>query len=335
MNRWGRLFSVSIFGASHGEVVGVMIEGCPPGLALENSSFYADLERRKGCKTKGTTPRKEGDEPHIIAGVFNGFTTGAPIVITFENKNIRPEDYEKLRAIPRPSHADWVAHEKFFGYEDYRGGGAFSARLTVALVAAGVIAKKLLKGVAIQSQVTAIGGIADIEAGLNKAIQAKDSIGGIIETQITGVPAGWGEPFFESLESSLAQMMFAIPAVRGIEFGAGFAAADMMGLEHNDAITNEKGTTQTNHAGGIVGGISNGNPIVFRIAVKPAASTPQPQESWNWETQQMEQFSIKGRHDLCVALRAPVIVEAAAAIVLLDHCWIQESRKNAHQKLSS
>jgi len=335
MNRWGRLFSVSIFGASHGEVVGVMIEGCPPGLALENSSFYADLERRKGCETKGTTPRKEGDIPHIIAGVFNGFTTGAPIVITFENKNIRPEDYEKLRAIPRPSHADWVAHEKFFGYEDYRGGGAFSARLTVALVAAGVIAKKLLKGVSIQSQVTAIGGIADIEAGLNKAIQAKDSIGGIIETQITGVPAGWGEPFFESLESSLAQMMFAIPAVRGIEFGAGFAAANMMGLEHNDAITNEAGTTQTNHAGGIVGGISNGNPIVFRIAVKPAASTPQPQESWNWETQQMEQFSIKGRHDLCVALRAPVIVEAAAAIVLLDHCWIQENRKNAHQKLSS
>lgn len=318
MNSFGRIFRVQVFGESHGECVGVVIDGCPAGLEVPVEDFLSDMERRKGGTQKGATPRQEEDIPAFKSGVFNGKTTGFPIMIYIENKNTRSGDYDKARAIPRPSHADFVAHKKFGGFEDYRGGGHFSARLTTGLVAAGVIAKKLLKNISIEAKIIEVGGEPGIDAGLQKAIKAKDSVGGIIECRINDLPIGLGEPHFDSVESLIAHAMFSIPAVKGVEFGAGFEAAKMFGSEHNDAIENVEGRTKTNHAGGIVGGITNGNELVFRVAVKPTASTPKEQESLNWETGKIEKFSVKGRHDLCVALRAPVIVEAYTAFVLVD-----------------
>src|SRR5690606_13503398 len=212
-------------------------------------------------------------------------------------------------------------------------GGHFSARLTTGLVAAGSIAKKILgAGISIQSQVTEIGGEADLEKGLQRAIDAKDSVGGIVECRVNGLPVGLGEPFFDSLESQLAHIAFAIPAVKGVELGAGFAAAKMFGSQHNDAIEDMEGKTRTNHAGGVVGGISNGNELVYRISIKPTASTPKLQNSLNWETGNVEDFSIKGRHDLCVALRAPVILEAATAIVLVDFYLVEQHSKRVLAK---
>jgi chorismate synthase len=318
MNSFGRVFRVSIFGESHGESVGINIDGCPAGLPLVVEDFLEDLERRKGGRQKGTTPRQEEDLPIFRSGLFNDKTTGAPITILFENKNTRSGDYEKLRAVPRPGHADFVAHHKFGGFEDYRGGGHFSGRLTVALVAAGVIAKKLLDRISIVATITEVGGETDIEKGLQKAIDAKDSVGGIVECRVSGLPAGLGEPFFDSVESLLAHAAFSIPAVKGVEFGAGFKAAQMFGIDHNDAIEDMNGHTRTNHAGGIVGGISNGNELVYRIVVKPTSSTPKEQTTLNWETGELENFSVKGRHDLCIALRVPPVLEAVTAIVLAD-----------------
>lgn len=327
MNSFGRIFRISIFGESHGECVGISIDGCPAGLSLTPEDILPDLERRKGGKQKGTTPRQEEDFPIFKSGIFNGKTTGFPITILFENKNTRSEDYNKQRSIPRPGHADWVAHQKFGGNEDYRGGGHFSARLTTGIVAAGVIAKKLMREISIHAEVTEIAGEKDLEKGLQKAIDAKDSVGGIIECRVSGLPVGLGEPYFDSIESVLAHILFAIPAVKGVEFGAGFSAAKMFGSQHNDAIENKEGKTRTNHAGGIVGGISNGNELIFRLAVKPTSSTPKEQNSFNWETGKTEDFSIKGRHDLCVALRAPVIVEAVTALVLADFMLLEQKIK--------
>lgn len=317
MNAFGRLFRVQVFGESHGAGVGVTVDGCPAGLPLATEDFLGDLERRRGG-ARGTTPRREDDLPLFKSGLFNGHTTGTPIHMFFENKNTRSKDYESLRAFPRPGHADFVASRKFGGFEDYRGGGHFSARVTVGIVAAGVIAKKLLGDVGVSAGILEIGGERDVEAGLQKAIDAKDSVGGIVECRVEGLPIGLGEPFFDSVESLLAHVVFAIPAIRGIEFGTGFAAARMFGSEHNDAIEEESGRTRTNHAGGVVGGITNGNPLVFRIAVKPTSSTPKQQQTLNIRTQRVEPFSVKGRHDLCIALRVPVILEAVTAIVLAD-----------------
>ena len=317
MNSFGRIFRVHIFGESHGDCVGVTIDGCPAGLPLTIDDFAADIERRKGGN-KGTTPRKEDDIPQIKTGLFNGKTTGAPITILFDNTNVRSNDYEKQRNIPRPGHADFVAHKKFGGHEDYRGSGHFSGRLTVCLVAAGVIAKKIISEIKVEATILEIGGETDLEKGLQKAIDAKDSIGGIIECKANGLPVGLGEPFFDSAESLIAHIVFSIPAVRAIEFGTGSSAARMFGSEHNDAIVDESGKTKTNHSGGIVGGISNGNELVFRIAIKPTSSTPKEQQSLNWENNTVENFSVKGRHDLCIALRVPVILEAVTAIVLSD-----------------
>jgi chorismate synthase len=318
MNSFGTLFRVTIFGESHGSSVGISIDGCPAGLPLHVSDFSVDLERRKGGIQKGTTPRKEDDIPEFISGVFNDKTTGAPLTILFKNSNIRSADYEKQRAVPRPGHADFVAHKKFEGNEDYRGGGHFSGRLTVCLVAAGVVAKKILGSVTVQASLLEVGGEKNIDKGLQKAIDAKDSVGGIVECVVQGLPVGLGEPFFNSIESLIAHAVFSIPAVKGIEFGAGFKAAHMFGSEHNDMQVNDEGKTTTNHSGGIVGGLTNGNDIKFRIVVKPTSSTPQQQESWNWETKAVESFSIKGRHDLCIALRVPPVLESVTAIVLAD-----------------
>ena len=332
MNSFGRIFRISIFGESHGESVGIVVDGCPAGMPLTIDDFLPDLERRKGGTQKGTTPRQEEDLPIFKSGLFNNTTTGAPITILFENKNIRSGDYEKQRDVPRPGHADFVAHKKFAGFEDYRGSGHFSGRLTVALVAAGVIGKKILarfaspheERIGVKSSILEIGGETDLDKGLQKAIDAKDSIGGIIECRATGLPIGLGEPFFDSAESLLSHMVFAIPAVRGIEFGTGFAAAKMFGSDHNDAIETLEGKTRTNHAGGIVGGLTNGNELVFRIAIKPTSSTPKEQTTLNWETGKVEIASVKGRHDLCIALRVPVILEAVTATVLVDLMMLEQ-----------
>ena len=325
MNTFGRLFRVTIIGESHGPVAGVIIDGCTPGVSLTIADFMPDLLRRQGGNLRGTTPRKEEDLPLFQSGLFNETTTGAPLTILFENKNARSSDYEKLRAIPRPGHADFVAHHKYNGFEDYRGGGHFSGRLTVGLVAAGVIAKKLLGEINITATLIELGGTSDIEAGLQQAIDAKDSVGGIVECRINGLPIGLGEPFWDSVESLIAHAVFSIPAIRGIEFGTGFKAARMFGSDHNDAIIDKEGTTATNHAGGVVGGITNGNELVFRVAVKPASSTPKEQTSLNWETNEAETFAIRGRHDLAIALRVPVVVEAVTAIVLADLVMVNKS----------
>ena len=362
MNGFGRLFRVTIFGESHGESAGVNIDGCPAGLPLMVEDFLEDMERRKGGTQKGTTPRKEDDLPIFKSGLFNGKTTGAPITILFENKNTRSGDYEKQRSVPRPGHADFVAHAKFGGHEDYRGGGHFSGRLTVCLVAVGVIAKKLLRyrstiatrnnqpsalledsnntktqrnlsteadntadaGISVTARILEIGGESDLDKGLQKAIDHKDSIGGIVECRVDGLPVGLGEPFFDSVESAVSHAVFAIPAVRGIEFGTGFAAARMFGAEHNDVIEDQTGKTTTNHAGGVVGGITNGNEFLFRIAIKPTSSTPKEQRTLNWETGAVENFSVKGRHDLCIALRVPVVLEAVTAMVLADMLMLEQ-----------
>ncbi len=324
MNSFGRIFRVNIFGESHGESVGVNIDGVPAGLSLTVEDFLEDIERRKGGAQKGTTPRQESDLPIFKSGVFNNKTTGAPLTILFENNNTRSTDYAKQRAVPRPGHADFVASKKFGGFEDYRGGGHFSGRLTVCLVAMGVIAKKLLKDISVKSTILEIGGETDLEKGLQKAIDAKDSIGGIVECRVNNLPLGLGEPFFDSAESLLAHAAMAIPAVRGVEFGTGFAAAKMFGSEHNDAIEDATGKTRTNHAGGIVGGITNGNELVFRIAIKPTSSTPKEQQTLNWETNTVESFSVKGRHDLCIALRVPVVLEAITAMVLADLMMLEQ-----------
>lgn len=487
MNSFGRIFRISIFGESHGESVGIVIDGCPAGLSLTTDDFLPDMERRKGGTQKGTTPRKEDDLPIFKSGIFNDKTTGAPITILFENKNVRSSDYEKQRDVPRPGHADFVARAKAGGFEDYRGSGHFSGRLTVAIVAAGVIAKKLLYsvktspltpprgegghgttvepgyitnpkdnwkfligfakenrknateaesllwqelrnkklkgykfrrqhpingyipdfvclsrnlivevdgeyhsneeqkkfdedreywlkridyrmvrftndqvlnnmgsvlheiersleevptspspseresegevGITIISKILEIGGESDLDKGLQKAIDQKDSIGGIIECRANDLPIGLGEPFFDSVESLLSHIVFAIPAVRAIEFGTGFAAARMFGSEHNDAIEDMQGKTKTNHAGGVVGGLTNGNELVFRIAIKPTSSTPKEQTTLNWETEKVETVSVKGRHDLCIALRVPVILEAVTALVLVDLMLLEQKIK--------
>ncbi|MBN9350642.1 MAG: chorismate synthase [Chitinophagaceae bacterium] len=322
MNSFGKNYRIQIFGQSHSEFVGITMDGIPPGISIKPEDFHVDLERRKP-KSKGSTPRKEADEPQIICGVFNEKSSGAPLTILFANQNTRSIDYERQHNVPRPGHADFVATEKFKGFEDYRGGGHFSGRLTVCLVAAGVVAKKIAaffseNKIRFDSEVLEIGGEKDLAKGLDKAFEAKDSIGGIIECKVAGLPIGLGEPFFDSAESLISHLVFAIPAIKGIEFGSGFAAAKMFGSEHNDAILDESGKTATNHAGGITGGITNGNDLVFRVVVKPTSSTPKLQETLNRETGKVEAFSVKGRHDLCIALRAPVVVEAAAAIVIAD-----------------
>ncbi len=318
MNSFGRIFRLTVFGESHGEAVGVVLDGVRAGIALTETDFAEDLRRRQGGKA-GTTPRVEADEVRILSGAFNGYTTGAPLTLAFFNTNTRSKDYNQFREQPRPGHADLVAMQKFGGYNDHRGGGHFSGRLTVLLVAAGVVAKKMLPSeVEISARLAEAGGSSDIEAAINAAIERQDSIGGIVECCVNGLPIGLGSPFFDSVESVLAHLIFAIPAVKGVEFGSGFAAARMQGSTHNDAIIDSSGRTQTNHAGGIVGGLSNGNPLTLRIAIKPTSSTPKPQMSYHFGSDTMQPLQVAGRHDLCIALRVPVVLEAVVACGLVD-----------------
>jgi len=317
MNTFGRIFRVSIFGESHGNGIGVVIDGVPPGIALSETDFENDLSRRRSG-AKGTTPRKEPDLPRLMSGVYNGFTTGAPMAVFFENTNTKSSDYDNLRDIPRPGHSDFTARMKFKGFADPRGGGHFSGRITLGLVAAGVVAKKIIHPVAINSQILELGGDSDIARALENIADTGDSIGGIIQCTATNIPQGLGEPFFGSVESTISQLIFSIPAIKGIEFGSGFAAARMRGSQHNDVYISTDGKTRTNNASGINGGITNGNDIVFRIAVKPTSSISIQQETINLKTGKLDTLKVEGRHDVCIALRVPVVVEAAAAIGLAD-----------------
>ncbi len=317
MNTFGQLFRISIFGESHGEVVGVTIDGVKSGMSLTLKDFEADILRRKSG-AKGTTTRIEDDKPQIISGLFKGFTTGAPLTIVFENKNVQSVDYEYIRDTPRPGHADFVALKKFQGFNDYRGGGHFSGRLTLAIVAAGVVAKKQIGKINIEAKLLSAGGSIDIEAMIEQAIAENDSIGGIVECNATNIPIGLGEPFFNSVESVISHLAFSIPAVKGIEFGAGFETTTMKGSQHNDPLIDISGKTETNHSGGISGGITNGNDLIFRVAVKPTPSIGKEQLTVNMKTGKRESLKISGRHDACIALRMPVIIEAITAIVLAD-----------------
>lgn len=317
MNSFGAIFRITVFGESHGAGVGVTIDGCPPGISLSESDFMPDLARRKSG-AKGTTPRTEEDLPEFFSGVYEGHTTGAPITILFRNTNTVSKDYANLKDTPRPGHADMTARIKFRGYADPRGGGHFSGRLTLCLVAAGVVAKKMCSRISFNATLKEAGGSTAIEGAIDAALAVGDSIGGIVECHATGVPAGLGEPFFNSIESSIAHLAFSIPAIKGVEFGSGFAAAAMQGSTHNDAFIDTQGTTSTNHAGGINGGITNGNTLVFRLAVKPPSSIGLAQQTINLATGKMDSLEVRGRHDACIALRVPVVAEAIAAIVLAD-----------------
>lgn len=323
MNSFGNQFRVSIFGESHGECVGILIDGCPAGLPLIQDEFHGDLERRRGGK-KGTTTRKEPDIPLFKTGIFRGTTTGSPILILFNNKDVDSSPYEDTRFTPRPGQADFTAFHKYGGFNDYRGGGPFSGRLTAGLVAAGVIAKKIIEPAKVDARLIEAGGSKDIVDAVEKAIQRKESIGGIVECEVAGLPIGLGEPFFDSVESLISHIVFAIPAVRGIEFGTGFAAAAMTGREHNDEFINVQGATRTNYAGGVNGGITNGNNILFRIAVKPTSSIKTAQQTIDMRTGADAMITVKGKHDVCIALRVPVIVEAVTAIVCADLMLIEK-----------
>ena len=336
MNTIGRKFRVSIFGESHGELIGVVLDGVPAGLELSEQDFEQDILRRKSG-AKGTTPRIEADRPMIVSGVFEGHTTGAPLTITFKNTNTHSSDYELFAAMPRPGHADLTAALKWDDCQDPRGGGHFSGRLTLPVVAAGVVAKKMLADAtmlddapvtAVQAYIVELGGIASADsaslemteqwqAAIDQAIKEGDSLGAIIECTVPYIDPGYGEPFWDSVESLLAHAVFAIPGVRGIEFGDGFQAARMKGSEHNDPI-GEDGRPTKNGAGGANGGITNGAPLTFRVAFKPTSSIRKAQQTFNFMTGEMDTLEVPGRHDVCFALRAPVVVEAMTAIVLAD-----------------
>ena len=317
MNSFGRLFRLTLLGASHGPGVGVVIDGCPAGLELSPDDLGPALARRRSGAA-GTSARREPDEPQLLAGVWQGRTTGAPLLIWFDNRDVDSSDYQRLRQLPRPGHADLTARQRYGPWADTRGGGVFSGRLTAGLVAAGAVARKLLAGVAIGAELVAAGGRAELAAAVAAAAAERDSVGGLVACRVTGLPPGLGEPWFDALESLLAHLIFAIPGVRGLEFGAGMAAAGMRGSQANDPILDRSGRSEGNAAGGCNGGLSNGNPIELRVAFKPTATIGRPQRTVDLSTGQPAVIEAGGRHDACFALRTPVIVESACAVVLAD-----------------
>ena len=343
MNSFGRKFRVSIFGESHGRQIGVVLDGVPAGLELSEEDLMKDILRRKSG-ARGTTPRIEADQPVIVSGVYEGHTTGAPLTILFSNTNTHSSDYSLFLDIPRPGHADFTAEIKYESCQDPRGGGHFSGRLTLPIVAAGVVGKMILEDStclddfqvtedSISARIIELGGIPrpkrnnqpmpDVwKTALDEAIRDGDSLGAVVECRVEGIDIGYGEPFWDSVESVISHAIFSIPGVRGIEFGDGFAAAAMKGSEHNDPIGPD-GIPMKNGSGGVNGGISNGAPIVFRVAFKPTSSIRKEQETWNFETGKMEKLVVPGRHDVCFALRAPVVVEAMTAIALADLALIK------------
>ncbi|MFC1899699.1 chorismate synthase [Chloroflexota bacterium] len=348
-NSIGEVFSITSFGESHGRCVGVVIDGCPAGLPLVETDVQVEMDRRRPGRGTGSTTRMEEDKVEIISGVFNGYTTGTPVTMLVWNRDVDSSSYEKMRFQPRPGHADYTAFVKYGGFNDFRGGGRFSGRITATFVMAGAVAKKLLSslGIDVLAHTAAIGGIkaknvapdevrgnnaanplhcADPEAAtemiaaIEQAQAVGDSLGGVIEGVALGVPAGLGEPVFATLEGELSRALFAIPAVKGVEFGGGFASADKRGSENNDSfrLNDGKITTVTNNSGGILGGISNGMSLVFRVAVKPTPSISKKQDTVNIESMENSSLEISGRHDACIVPRAVPVVESMMAVILCD-----------------
>jgi len=348
-NSFGELFTITSFGESHGRCVGITIDGCPSGLPLTEEDIQREVDKRRPGASMAATRRVEEDKVEILSGTFNGHTTGAPICLLIWNRDINSSEYEKTRFLPRPGHADYTAFVKYGGFNDFRGGGRFSGRITATFVMAGALAQKLLNliGVEVLAHTIEIGGIkaqtkgpaeirknveenllrcADPEAAkemerlIEKARGEGDSVGGIIECMALNMPAGLGEPVFDTLEGDLAKAFFAIPAVKGVEFGSGFSAAWKRGSENNDSFTIKDGktVTVTYNAGGILGGISNGMPIVLRVAVKPTPSIASSQETVDINMMQSASLEVKGRHDACIVPRATPVVESMMAVTLCD-----------------
>ncbi len=350
-NSIGKEFTVTTFGESHGKHVGVVVDGCPAGLPLSEADIQVELDRRIPAEPKIVSGRIEKDAAQILSGVFNGFTTGAPIALIVENKEVDSSDYEAIKDLPRPGHADYPARVKYGGFNDYRGGGRFSGRLTVALIMAGAIAKKLLSrfDVDVLAYTQAVGKVKSdekfsaqeirmnrykaatrcpdlacaerMEKAIVDARKAGDSLGGIVECVALNVPVGVGEPLFDSLDADLAKALFNVPAVKGVEFGSGFRVAELKGSENNDPyiMQNRKVATATDNAGGILGGISTGMPIMMQVAIKPTPSIGKEQKTVNLSTMEDARISIKGRHDPCVVPKAVPAIESAVAITLVDH----------------
>ena len=348
-NTFGNQVSITLFGESHGAMIGAVIDGLPGGIKIDDDFIKSQLSLRRPSGDI-STPRQEADEYSIVSGVFRGYTTGSPLCILIPNSNIKSADYGEKLEIPRPSHADYAAHIKYNGFENFQGGGHFSGRITAAIVAAGaiIIAALKNKGISIGTHIAKCGGIEDREfadlssdinylsdkifptlddikgekmmAEIKEAKQNGDSVGGVLETAVTGIPAGIGEPWFDSLEGIISHGIFSIPGVKGIEFGAGFKLADMLGSGANDPFYIENGVvlTKTNNSGGINGGISNGNPVIFRVAVRPTPTISKEQESVNLKDNVNTVLSAKGSHDPCIVHRARVVVDSITAIALLD-----------------
>ena len=319
-NSFGERFRVTLYGASHAPQIGIRIDGVPSGMPLSVEDFEEDLSRRR-AGAKGTTARRETDTPIIVSGVAEGVTTGETLEIAFLNSDTRSQDYSQFEHHPRPSHVDLTARCKYGPEFDLRGGGIFSGRMTAVLVAAGVVAKRMLSQVSFTSHIVEIGGERNPErfSEVVSAAQADgDSVGGVIECCVEGVERGVGEPYFDSVESVIAHLLFSVPAVKGVEFGSGFEGVRLRGSERNDMIINAEGKTLTNNEGGINGGVANGNPIVVRVAIKPTPSISREQMTYDFERGEVAPLVIKGRHDACITLRAGVVVEAVVAMALAD-----------------
>ena len=349
---WGQQLKLSIFGQSHGEAIGVTIDGLPAGMEIDMPRLLAEMARRAPGQSALTTPRKEADAPEFLSGVLNGRTTGQPICIIIRNTSQRSRDYGDGVDLVRPGHADYSGHVRYFGFEDWRGGGSFSGRLTAPIVAAGALCSQWLEeqGVRIACHVQQLGSVRDasfldadpagdytylkkmhlpvLSVGLDEKMEAEalaarndmDSVGGVLECMITGLPAGLGAPFFDSVESVVSHLLFSVPAVKGVEFGAGFSFAQMRGSQANDAFRMEAGrvVTETNHSGGVNGGVSNGMPVIFRCAIRPTPSIAKVQQTVSLKTGENAELAVRGRHDPCILPRAVPVVEAMAAIAVME-----------------
>ena len=320
---FGKNVKISIFGQSHSAAIGVVIDGLPAGIKLEQEKLQSFLDRRAPGQSRYTTARKEGDRPEFLSGLVDGTTCGAPLAAVIRNTNTRSSDYDNIRDVPRPGHADYTAHIKYGGFEDVSGGGHFSGRLTAPLCVAGGIALQILeqKGVSVSASILEIGGSREDPFGkIEEARREGDSVGGVIQCTAEGLPPGIGEPMFDGLENRIAQAVFAIPAVKGIEFGRGFEAARLRGSENNDQFCydGERVRTRTNNHGGILGGISSGMPVVFRVAIKPTPSISIEQDSISYSREENVRIAVRGRHDPCIVPRAVPCVEAACALAIYD-----------------
>ncbi|MBP5239640.1 MAG: chorismate synthase [Oscillospiraceae bacterium] len=341
----GAVLRLSVFGQSHAEAVGMTLEGIPAGLPVDLDALQSFLNRRAPGRSDWSTSRREEDSPEFLCGLKDGKTCGAPLTAIIRNRNTRGGDYEQFQNLPRPGHADYTAQLRYGGFQDFAGGGHFSGRLTAPLCIAGGILLQMLEaqGIRVKARIRAIAGIEDdaaftesvaekdfpavsdtvgerMKAAILSARSEGDSVGGVIECVVSGVPGGLGSPMFDGVENRIAQLAFAVPAVKGIEFGSGFQSAGMRGSENNDPYAIEDGhvVTCTNHAGGVLGGITTGMPVVFRVAVKPTPSIAAPQQTVNLDTMQPETLCVTGRHDPCIVPRAVPVVEAVAAIAVAD-----------------